>query len=519
MQHTLRRQPPAWLVFLLAACALCQARLWHVSPHGDDANDGLNWSTALASPQTAIDRARVGDELWLAQGIYFPDVDANRPLPAASFRLRDGVTLRGGFAGTETSPDERERADRDGNGIVEQWEYRHETILSLPPKVQGSVLTTGATPFECFTCLEGLTVTGGNADHGGGASLHGDVLLQHCDFLDNQATVGGALFATGGVQVEASHFAENSARKAGGAVWLEGENSALTNCVLTRNGAPDAVTAGGGALWLTDRAQLAFCTIAENAAQGPGTGLHAENGALLRNSVVWGGQGHGKLSEIDHTCRVLSCAVTDGGTANLSTGENFGLCATNAGAHGVHANDNTAAAHFACFAAASLRRQFDLTDLAADDQRALPDVAQRKPASRDGDRPAAGGQPHARISQLDDAGVVFHQQPVAADGDGARASAGQVPRPLERVRHAAGARAAPPYRRFRALHAAHGIPPPRGPPTDRTSPKRGLRRRSFCAVLILRGPGGRRCYPMRRSGASSMRYGTIILIHYTRTRL
>ena len=166
MQKTNLRQSSAWLVFLLTACALCHARIWHDSPLGNDANDGLTWTTALASPQTALDRAIPGDELWLAQGIYFPEVEANRPLPTASFFLRDGVSLYGGFAGTETSLEERERCDRDGNGIIEQWEYRNETILALPDKVQGSLLIADE-PFSEFTCLEGLTVIGGNAAYGG----------------------------------------------------------------------------------------------------------------------------------------------------------------------------------------------------------------------------------------------------------------------------------------------------------------------------------------------------------------
>ena len=338
----------AWLTFLLAMCALCHARIWHVNPNGNDANDGLTWATALASPQTALNRATPGDEIWLARGIYFPAVDGDRVLPNGSFQLHDGVSLYGGFAGTETSPAERERHDRDGNGIVEQWEYRHETILALPSKVQGSVLTASVA-FANFTCLEGLTITGGEAAYGGGAFLQGDILVQNCEFLDNQATFGGALHASMGIQVEACRFSRNCARHAGGAVWMEGETSSLTNCVMSHNGTEEAVTAGGGAVWLTSGAQMSFCTLTENASQGPGTSIHADGGAMLRNCVAWGDSGHGKLSEIDQSCQVFACAVTDGGTANLASGRNYGICAVNAGRRGIHVNDNTPASHFACF--------------------------------------------------------------------------------------------------------------------------------------------------------------------------
>ena len=94
---------------------------------------------------------------------------------------------------------------------------------------------------------------------------------------------------------------------------------------------------------------MSFCTLAENAAKGSGTSIHVENGAILRNCVAWGDLGHGQLSEIDQSCQVDACAVTDGGTANLANGRNYGICAANIGTGGIHANDNTPATHFACF--------------------------------------------------------------------------------------------------------------------------------------------------------------------------
>ncbi|MEM6289748.1 MAG: myxococcus cysteine-rich repeat containing protein [Myxococcota bacterium] len=64
--------------------------------------DGSSWSNAYNVVQDALDAASPGDDLWIAAGVYLPVV------PEAT--LADLVTcvdLYGGFAGTETSLEER----------------------------------------------------------------------------------------------------------------------------------------------------------------------------------------------------------------------------------------------------------------------------------------------------------------------------------------------------------------------------------------------------------------------------
>lgn len=61
--------------------------------------DGTSWDDAFTSLADALDSAIPGDEVWVAEGLYFPE--GNDPL-----RVRR-IALRGGFAGTETSPSDR----------------------------------------------------------------------------------------------------------------------------------------------------------------------------------------------------------------------------------------------------------------------------------------------------------------------------------------------------------------------------------------------------------------------------
>ena len=102
--------------------------------------DGASWASAYVSLQAALDRAAVLNadgnaennvaQIWIAEGTYIPtklsDADLDGIIDtdprSATFSLLDGVSLYGGFAGTESTLDEREPAV---DGV-----FPHETILS-----------------------------------------------------------------------------------------------------------------------------------------------------------------------------------------------------------------------------------------------------------------------------------------------------------------------------------------------------------------------------------------------------
>ncbi len=66
--------------------------------------DGKSWATAFKSLIVALEAAQEGASIWVTAGTYLPTEGSDRN---ASFRLKEGVDLYGGFSGRETSLDQR----------------------------------------------------------------------------------------------------------------------------------------------------------------------------------------------------------------------------------------------------------------------------------------------------------------------------------------------------------------------------------------------------------------------------
>ncbi len=70
-------------------------RLRYVKPGG--IGNCSTWALAC-DLRTALTAAVAGDEIWAVQGTYYPGTAGNR---AATFTLKNGVALYGGFFGYE----------------------------------------------------------------------------------------------------------------------------------------------------------------------------------------------------------------------------------------------------------------------------------------------------------------------------------------------------------------------------------------------------------------------------------
>lgn len=154
-----------------------------VGTDGNDLRSGITWATAKRTIQNALDEAASERcEVWLQAGSYRPWVGGvvNR---FASFVLREGVALYGGFAGTETSRDERDWT----NNLTYLEGGENAETQGVFHVLQGANLAH----------LDGVVIVGGNANDApdvecGGGLLIADVdqSLSNVTFRDN---VGVAL--------------------------------------------------------------------------------------------------------------------------------------------------------------------------------------------------------------------------------------------------------------------------------------------------------------------------------------
>lgn len=106
-----QKQATLLLIFLLLATwpnsskALQTDTIIYVNIQATGLNNGTSWQNAYTNLQSALSNANANSEIWVAQGIYKPTSDpTNRE---ASFSLKNGLELYGGFVGTETQRSQR----------------------------------------------------------------------------------------------------------------------------------------------------------------------------------------------------------------------------------------------------------------------------------------------------------------------------------------------------------------------------------------------------------------------------
>lgn len=96
----------------------------YVNSSAAGANNGNSWANAYTDLQDALANATSGYEIWVAAGVYTPTSTSDR---GVSFSLPGGVTLLGGFNGTESKPNARNWAQ---NPTVLSGEIGNSTDLT-----------------------------------------------------------------------------------------------------------------------------------------------------------------------------------------------------------------------------------------------------------------------------------------------------------------------------------------------------------------------------------------------------
>ncbi len=122
---------------LLLSVSTINAATIFVDHSAGGLNNGTSWTDAYTSLQSALDAAVSSDEIWVAKGTYLPSVKVvGSDDRAKAFQMVDGVSIYGGFAGTESAVSERTDY---GDGQT------NETILSGDFKGDDEITGSGST--------------------------------------------------------------------------------------------------------------------------------------------------------------------------------------------------------------------------------------------------------------------------------------------------------------------------------------------------------------------------------------
>ena len=231
------------------------AAIWYVDQSAAGANNGSSWINAFTTLQTALlnPSLQAGDQIWVADGVYTPTSGTDR---AASFSLKSGVALYGGFQGGEIGM-------RGRNWVA------HPAILSgeigdPASTMDNSYHVVVGLSLDSNTLLDGFTITAGNADHpgdlvhrsgGGMRSVNSAPHLVHVTFMNNNAYEGGGMYNDSSTPlVEKSAFIENNG---GGGMFNLESTVALRRVLFEGNSAfytyrGGAIVHTGGTLTVDD---------------------------------------------------------------------------------------------------------------------------------------------------------------------------------------------------------------------------------------------------------------------------
>ena len=182
------------LLMLLVAIAPSSAVIFYVDgTNGLDSNNGKDWTTAKKTIQAAIsaansDSTSYTDEVWV-KGATGSGITYNEHVS-----MYNGISIYGGFAGTETSRDLRNWSNYktiiSGTGL-------NSSVISAIGSMGNDTVIDGFTIQGGVGSLSGSNRVGGGIECRPGSMYGASPTIRHNYFSGNSATYGGAIYADG----------------------------------------------------------------------------------------------------------------------------------------------------------------------------------------------------------------------------------------------------------------------------------------------------------------------------------
>ena len=336
-----------FLIISFLTALVASGATYYVVPGGAGSKNGTSWANAYADVQTAIDSASSdgGGEVWIAKGTY---------KHGSAMTMKNNVHIYGGFAGTETSKDQRVAGNNtilDGEGKYRVFYNYYSSLNPLTNSAKldnvtiqngyasdgndnySSTADYGAGMYNYYASPEitNCTFTNNSAeDYGGGMyNLDSSPVLTNCTFSNNSASdEGGGMYNLDSSPVLTNcTFSNNSASDEGGGMYNSWYSSpVLTNCTFSNN---SASRSGGGMYNGSSDPVLTNCTFSGNRAYSSGGGMHNDsssptltNCTFSNNSAYWDGGG---MCNYSSSPKLINCTFANnsaddgGGMANYNS--------------------------------------------------------------------------------------------------------------------------------------------------------------------------------------------------------
>jgi len=294
----------------------------YVDSNSAGANDGSSWYNAYNSLQDALAIALPGDEIRVAQGTYKPNqgIGINLGNREVSFNLKNGVKLKGGYAGAG-APDPNARDIELHETILSGDLLGNDAqvadpcdLLDEPTRAENShhVVTSRGTDERAV--LDGFTISGGNADsnntNGWGGGVYMDrayPILIDCNITSNVAGYlgGGIYIHRGNPILTQCTFSDNSS-SLGGGIYNHNASPLLSLTRFDRNVASD-----GGGIYIDGYSEpvLSFCKFHTNSANRGGGIYNRYSNTILTNCIINVNSASygGGIYEADSSTTLLNC--------------------------------------------------------------------------------------------------------------------------------------------------------------------------------------------------------------------
>lgn len=283
----------------------------YVNGNATGAESGDSWQNAFTTLQDALALAATCptvSEIWVAQGVYYPDEGATQTDNdrTSTFQLRNNLALYGGFAGNETFLNERDWLSNVTvlSGDLDQNDPLKDTdgVITSPLAITGLnayrvVLSNGVAN---TAMLDGFTITGGKAEGmqssrcnqqcGGG--MNNDLsspTLRNLRVIGNYAANhgGGMYNLYSQPSLENVTFKANYSKLSGGGIYNSNSSPTITNSLFSGN----LAASRGGAIYNNTNSSplITNATMSGNRASGRAGAIYNDSNSnpILTNTILW----------------------------------------------------------------------------------------------------------------------------------------------------------------------------------------------------------------------------------------